>query len=155
MPRNPDTPGVIVFPPVLFAITMMVGVAFHFLLPLHVFPTWPARVVGVLVLVAGTLLVRWGRNTMVRMGTSVRPDQPSTALVLEGPFRFTRNPLYLGTTGMYLGVALLIDDLWPLILVLPMLAVLEWGVIRREERYLEMKFGEAYRAYQAKVRQWF
>ncbi len=91
---------------------------------------------------------------MRRAGTNVRPDQPTLALVFDGPFRFTRNPLYLAATGLYLGIALLVDALWPLLLLVPVLAVLRWGVVAREERYLEAKFGEPYRAYKARVRRW-
>jgi len=91
---------------------------------------------------------------MRRAGTNVRPDQPATAIVVDGPFRFTRNPLYLGLTGLYAGVALLVDALWPLLLLVPLLVIVKWGVIHREERYLEAKFGETYRLYKARVRRW-
>ena len=91
---------------------------------------------------------------MKRAGTNIRPDQPTLAIVSDGPFRFTRNPLYLALTGLYAGIALLVNALWPLLLLAPVLAVLRWGVIAREERYLEAKFGEAYRAYRSRVRRW-
>ena len=91
---------------------------------------------------------------MKRAGTNIRPDQPTLALASDGPFRFTRNPLYIAVTGLYLGIALLVNALWPLVLLIPVLAVLRWGVVGREERYLEAKFGEPYRAYKARVRRW-
>jgi protein-S-isoprenylcysteine O-methyltransferase Ste14 len=91
---------------------------------------------------------------MRRAGTNIRPDQPTLALVTDGAFRFSRNPLYLAAAGLYVGVALLVHALWPLVLLIPMLAVLQWGVVAREERYLEAKFGDAYRAYKARVRRW-
>ena len=91
---------------------------------------------------------------MKRAGTNVRPDQPSLAIVTDGPFRFSRNPMYLATTGLYLGITLLVNTPWPLILLSPMLLVLHWGVVRREERYLEAKFGEPYRAYKSRVGRW-
>jgi protein-S-isoprenylcysteine O-methyltransferase Ste14 len=155
MSRNPDSPGVIVFPPFLYAGTMVLGLVLHFLFPVEPLHALPARILGAVLFVASGLLARWGKKTMVRTGTNVRPDLPATVLVLDGPFRFTRNPLYLATTGLYIAVALLVDDLWPMVLLVPMLAVLEWGIVRREERYLEMKFGEPYRAYKAQVRRWF
>jgi len=101
-------------------------------------------------LVAGA----FGRSGHEARGTNVRPDQPSLAIVTDGPFRFSRNPMYLATTGLYLGLTLLVNTAWPLILLSPMLLVLHWGVIRREERYLEAKFGEPYRAYKSRVRRW-
>ena len=91
---------------------------------------------------------------MKRAGTNIRPDQPTLAIVSDGPFRFTRNPLYLALTGLYLSVTLLVDALWPLLSLVPALAVLRWGVVAREERYLEVKFGEQYRAYKSRVRRW-
>ena len=84
----------------------------------------------------------------------MHPSKPALALVDAGPFRFSRNPLYVGLTLMYAGLALLIPALWPLLLLIPVLAVLSWGVVRREERYLERKFGEGYRSYKARTRRW-
>jgi protein-S-isoprenylcysteine O-methyltransferase Ste14 len=101
-----------------------------------------------------TFLARSAEAAMKRAGTNIRPDQPTLAVVSDGPFRFTRNPLYLALTGLYVGITLLADALWPLLLLVPVLVVLQWGVVAREERYLEAKFGEPYRAYKARVRRW-
>jgi protein-S-isoprenylcysteine O-methyltransferase Ste14 len=114
----------------------------------------PARVAGVVLLVASGILARSGEAAMKRAGTNIRPDQPSLALVSDGPFRFSRNPLYVAVTGLYLGITLLVNALWPLVLLVPALVVLQRGVIAREERYLEAKFGEPYRAYRSRVRRW-
>jgi protein-S-isoprenylcysteine O-methyltransferase Ste14 len=122
--------------------------------PVHPLPVVPSRRVGVILLVASGLLARLAEAAMKRAGTNIRPDQPALAIVSNGPFRFSRNPLYLALTGLYLGIALLADALWPLLLLVPTLAVLQWGVIAREERYLEAKFGESYRAYKSRVRRW-
>jgi len=91
---------------------------------------------------------------MHRAGTNVRPDRPATALVTGGPFRFSRNPLYVSLIALYLGITLLFDALWPLILLIPVLAFVHWGIVLREERYLELKFGDAYRDYKTRVRRW-
>jgi protein-S-isoprenylcysteine O-methyltransferase Ste14 len=152
--RSPDSPGVVVFPPVLFGATLVAGLILHWLRPVAVLPALVARLVGIVVLVASGLLVRSAEAAMRRAGTDPRPDHPSLAIVADGPFRFTRNPMYVGTTGLYLAVSLLVNALWPLVLLLPMLAVLHWGVVRREERYLEGKFGEPYRLYRLRVRRW-
>ena len=82
-------------------------------------------------------------------------DGRTAPVVTDGPFRFTRNPLYVAATGVYLGVALWVDGLVPLLLAVPMMAILHWGVVRREERYLAAKFGEPYREYRSRVRRWF
>ncbi|HET9041055.1 MAG TPA: PEMT/PEM2 methyltransferase family protein [Gemmatimonadales bacterium] len=154
MTRSPDSPGVVVFPPVLFGATLVAGLILHWLRPVAVLPALVARLIGIMVLVASGLLVRSAEAAMRRAGTDPRPDHPSLAIVTEGPFRFTRNPMYVGTTGLYVAVSLLVNALWPLVLLLPMLAVLHWGVVRREERYLEGKFGEPYRLYRLRVRRW-
>jgi protein-S-isoprenylcysteine O-methyltransferase Ste14 len=150
----PDAPGVLVFPPALFAGTLVLGLALHWLRPVSLLPPFPARLARLVVLVLSWWLVHSAEAAMKRAGTNVRPDQPSLAIVTDGPFSFTRNPMYLATTGLYLGVTLLVDTPWPLVWLLPMLLVLHWGVVRREERYLEAKFGEPYRTYKSRVRRW-
>jgi protein-S-isoprenylcysteine O-methyltransferase Ste14 len=79
---------------------------------------------------------------------------PTTALVTGGPYRISRNPIYLALTLVYLGLALAWGSLWPVVLLAPLLIVMRYGVIGREERYLEARFGDAYRAYRAAVRRW-
>jgi protein-S-isoprenylcysteine O-methyltransferase Ste14 len=149
-----DSPGVVVWPPLLYGTALLVGVALHFLLPLAALPKGPSRVAGALFLAGGLALGAWGERTMHHAGTNVHPSKPALALVDAGPFRFSRNPLYVGLTLMYAGLALLIPALWPLLMLIPVLAVLSWGVVRREERYLERKFGEGYRSYKARTRRW-
>jgi len=154
MPRSADSPRVVVFPPLLFGGALAIGLAFHWIWPAHPLPSLPARVVGLALIVASGLLARSGEAAMKRAGTNIRPDQPTLALVFDGPFRFTRNPLYVALTGLYVGIALLVNALWPLLFLIPVLGVLRWGVVAREERYLEAKFGEPYRIYKARVRRW-
>jgi protein-S-isoprenylcysteine O-methyltransferase Ste14 len=74
--------------------------------------------------------------------------------VATGPFRFSRNPLYVALTLIYVGLALLTNALWVLVLIVPVLLLMHYGVVRREERYLEAKFGDAYRAYRSSVRRY-
>jgi protein-S-isoprenylcysteine O-methyltransferase Ste14 len=152
--RDPDAPGVLVWPPLLYGGAFLLGLVLAWLLPLERLPTTPARIAGALCAMAGLGIARWGEQVMHRAGTNVRPDRPSTALVTDGPFRYTRNPLYVGLTLLYAGVALLIPSTWPLLLLVPVLLVMRWGVIAREERYLERTFGEPYRAYLGRVRRW-
>jgi protein-S-isoprenylcysteine O-methyltransferase Ste14 len=146
---------VLVLPPLLFGGALALGLLLHWLLPVHPLPSLPARLLGIILLVASGLLAYSAERAMKRAGTNIRPDQPTLAIVSDGPFRFTRNPLYVSLTGLYVGIALLVNALWPLLLLLPALVVLQWGVVAREERYLEAKFGETYRAYRSRVRRWF
>ncbi|MFN8179720.1 MAG: isoprenylcysteine carboxylmethyltransferase family protein [bacterium] len=149
-----DTAHVAVFPPALFLGAMVVGLLLHWRQPIHPLPSWPARGIGAALFIGSAVLAQWGKRLMIRAGTNVRPDEPTTAIVTEGPFRYSRNPLYVATVGVYLGVALLVNGLWPVVLVVPAILVLQWGVITREERYLAAKFGEPYLAYKKRVRRW-
>ena len=144
----------LVWPPALYAGAFVLGLVLHWLVPLGRLPALPARLTGALCLIVGAGVAHSGEKVMHRAGTNVRPDLPTTALVTEGPFSRTRNPLYLGLTMMYAGLALLIPATWPLLLLAPVLAVMHWGVIVREERYLERRFGGPYRAYLGRVRRW-
>lgn len=153
-PSTSDSPGVAISPPVLFAGTLALGLILHWIRPVSPLPPTVARLAGIAFLILSGWLARSAEAAMRRAGTNVRPDQPTLALVTDGPFRWTRNPLYLAATGLYLAVTLLVNALWPLVLAVPMLVVLEWGVVRREERYLAAKFGEAYRVYRGQVRRW-
>jgi protein-S-isoprenylcysteine O-methyltransferase Ste14 len=90
-----------------------------------------------------------------RAGTHLRPDRPTTKLVTSGPFRYTRNPAYVGATLIYVGAALAARSV-PALTFLPIaLVVLERGVVEREESYLERRFGDAYRSYKGNVPRWF
>jgi len=150
-----DNPGVIVFPPLLFGGTLIVGLSLHWLMPRTVLPRQLARSLGLLLIVVSIVNAAWAQRMMHKAGTNVNPYKPSLAIVTEGPFHFSRNPLYLSLLGLYLGITLLFNALWPLLLVVPLLVVTQYGIIRREERYLEAKFGDPYRTYKTRVRRWF
>lgn len=107
MRASSDSPSVLVFPPVLFGDTLLVGLLLYWAWPVRLLPTWGARVLGLVVLLLSGWLVRSAEAAMKRVGTDPRPDHPSVAVVTDGPFRWTRNPMYLGTTGLYLGITLL------------------------------------------------
>ncbi len=149
-----DVPGVLVFPPLLFGVTLAHGLLFDLIYTVKLLTVFLARIAGTLILIASVWLALSAEAAMKRAGTNVRPDRPTLALVTDGPFRFTRNPLYLAAIGIYVGIALLVATLWPLVLLIPLLVVLAKGVIAREERYLEGKFGDTYRNYKSRVRRW-
>lgn len=149
-----DSPGVMACPPLIFVGALGLGLFLHWLMPVHPLPAWLSRPLGGVFCLASVAAGIWGSATMRRAGTNVRPDRPVTALVTGGPFQFTRNPLYLSLTALYLGITLLCDALWPLATLVPLLAVVRWRIVLREERFLEAKFGDAYRAYKTRVRRW-
>jgi protein-S-isoprenylcysteine O-methyltransferase Ste14 len=89
-----------------------------------------------------------------RAGTSLVPSEPSTVLLNAGPYRFTRNPIYISFVIFYFGLAIMLTSAWMLLLLVPALIILQRGVVEREEAYLQAKFGEAYRKYRARVPRW-
>jgi protein-S-isoprenylcysteine O-methyltransferase Ste14 len=90
----------------------------------------------------------------LRAGTNVPTRRPATALVINGPYRFSRNPIYTGMIVLLLGIGVMVDSAWILAMAVPLALVLRYGVIAREERYLEAKFGAPYRAFRENVRRW-
>jgi protein-S-isoprenylcysteine O-methyltransferase Ste14 len=149
-----DRPGVIAPPPFLYGAAFLVGSLLHWSFPKSALPSDIAPWAGVSLLSFGAILAVWSRRTLESAGTNVNPSLPATTLVVTGPFGFSRNPMYLARTLLYLGLALLANALCVLVLLVPLLLVMNYGVIKREERYLEAKFGEAYRRYRAAVRRW-
>ena len=96
-----------------------------------------------------------GRRALIRGGTNVNPSLPTTRLVTDGVFGHTRNPLYVGISVALCGIALIFDLDWVLLLIVPSSVFLHFAVVRREERYLEQKFGDAYRRYKTRVPRYF
>jgi protein-S-isoprenylcysteine O-methyltransferase Ste14 len=117
-------------------------------------PAPPCVSVSGLLLVAGFALAGLALRAFRSAGTHVEPYLPATALVTTGPYRITRNPIYIGMTAVYLGAGLLSDSLWILLLALPVLGIMHFGVVLREEAYLAAKFGGRYRDYARRVRRW-
>jgi protein-S-isoprenylcysteine O-methyltransferase Ste14 len=112
------------------------------------------EVAGVLLLVGGLGLMFWAVGMFGRARTPIVPIRPARVLVEAGPYRFTRNPMYLGIATGYVGLAVLLNLVWPLIVLPFVLIALRLAAIRREERYLDATFGQAYREYCARVRRW-
>lgn len=103
---------------------------------------------------AGLALAGWGLVTFLRARTAVIPNRPAARLVTSGPYRFSRNPMYIGLGTLYLGLALVFDVGWPLVLFPMAVITLFLLVVRREERYLAHAFREEYAAYARRVRRW-
>lgn len=152
---NMDKPGVIIFPPLLYGGAFVLVLLLHWAWPLGILSSTATAIwSGVALLLISGALAIWGKRTMKNAGTNVNPSQLATCIVITGPFRFSRNPLYLSLTILFAGLSLVVNTLWGFIALVPVLAILHFGVILREERYLEAKFGESYRQYRSQVRRW-
>lgn len=152
MSTSADSPGVIVRPPLLYLGGVILLLALRWLWPAPILTdATPGRWAGGVLAVAALGLGLWAVATMRAAGTNVDPGKASTAIVTEGPFGFTRNPIYVGLAVLFFGVTLIVDSWWGIAVLVPLLAVMHVGVVRREEAYLEGKFGEAYRRYKASV----
>ena len=154
MVTDEDTAGVVAPPPLVFLAGLIVGFALEALLPGVDLPGLVEWGLGSLLVVAGLGLLLTFNASFSRKGTAVEPWKPTTAIVTTGPYRLTRNPAYLGMALTYVGIAVLSSAVWVLLPLPVVLAVIDRGVIAREERYLERKFGEEYLAYKRSVRRW-
>ena len=146
--------GVITRPPVLYGAALIVALVLHWFGPLPILHALVGRWLGVAPVALGLAVVLWAVHTLRAAGTNVDPLLPTTAIVTTGLFRFSRNPLYVGLTLMYLGLTLVFNTWWGIVLLVPLLLTMHRGVVQREERYLEQKFGEAYRRYRSRVRRY-
>jgi protein-S-isoprenylcysteine O-methyltransferase Ste14 len=151
---EPDRARVIMPPPLLYIGALAIGVGLHAIHPVRVMPPHMAPVAGGIACVLSLALGGTGLWALRRAGTSQNPRRPTTALVVSGPFRISRNPLYLSLLCLYVGIALFVNGLWLFLLAIPLVAVLRLGIIAPEERYLERKFGDEYRRYRSRVRRW-
>lgn len=148
-----DVAGVITFPPLIYGIPLAAGIAAERLLSKNRFS--PAlRPLSIGFFIAAGLLIVPAFDQFRKAGTPVEVTEETTALVESGPFSYTRNPLYLGLTLTYIGIALAVGARLPLRLLPAVLWLMNTGVIEREERYLERKFGKAYRKYKKRVPRW-
>jgi protein-S-isoprenylcysteine O-methyltransferase Ste14 len=149
-----DNPGIKVPPPLIYLLPLLLGLMLDKKKHVPFLPSGAARFVGWPLIGGGVLLGGWFRKTMGDADAPVRTDRPVPRLTTEGPFRYTRNPAYLGLAMIYAGIAILRNAL-SAILFLPLVVwVIGREVIGHEERYLERTFGQEYLAYKARVRRW-
>jgi protein-S-isoprenylcysteine O-methyltransferase Ste14 len=149
-----DNAGVAAPPPLIYLALLVLALLFNRRFPISFLPRKVARVLGWPLLGGGVLLIGWFEWAMRYAGTPTNPYKPVTRVVTEGPFHYTRNPGYLAMAMIYTGIAGLANALWAVLLLPVAMFAIQRGVIEREERYLEGKFGEEYLHYKARVRRW-
>jgi protein-S-isoprenylcysteine O-methyltransferase Ste14 len=155
MADTADTANVVIRPPIALAMAVVGGLVLEWLVPLPFLPAAAAGCpLGAIVFALALALVAWAIVTMTRAGSNVPTNRPTTTIVDAGPYRFTRNPIYLGMMLGLIGLAIAFNSLWLLLALVPFAAVIRYGVIAREEAYLERRFADAYGRYRARVRRW-
>jgi len=155
--NDTGTAGVIARPPVLYAAALLLGLAADHLLPLAIAVPEAGLVhwtTAGLLIVAGVAFMAAGIRDFSRGGTPVPTNQPSRALVTTGIHRWSRNPIYVGMFLIYAGLGVAARSPWIAILTLPLAITIRYGVVAREEAYLERRFGDAFRDYKSRVRRW-
>ncbi|MCH6588570.1 MAG: isoprenylcysteine carboxylmethyltransferase family protein [Proteobacteria bacterium] len=151
---EPDAPGVIAKPPFIYLGFLALGLGLDWLWPYPLLPEVLRYSLGGALFALGFALALASIRRFKAAGTSFHTHKPATAILTDGPYRISRNPIYIGLTAAYAGIGVAVDAPWVWVLLLPTLVVMHYGVIAREERYLERKFGREYLDYKARVRRW-
>src|SRR3990172_9020428 len=141
-------------PPLVYLGSIALGVVLHFAWPLSLLPRGVSPRFGAAVVLFAIGLFLFAVRTFRAAGTPVPGNRPTMTIVRTGPYRFSRNPIYLAFSLLHLGIALWTNGAWLLATLAVTLLVMSYGVIAREERYLAGRFGEEYLAYKASVRRW-
>ncbi len=154
--KSSDVARILAPPPLLFLGSLGAGYLAHrFAPPATLSFLGSARVpIGGALLALSLLLVVWGVWVLRAHGTSPQPHKPTLHIVQQGPFRFTRNPLYLSLLLLLAGIGVVMDSAWVCLAVPLLLCLLHIGVVHREEEYLTARFGGDYREYCRRVRRW-
>ena len=144
------------FPPFIWLVNAVISVLVHFfLIQLPIMSYGACLVCGIILLILAPTLALWALVTMKAAGTNVVPAKPALTIVRGGPFRFTRNPMYLALCLLQVALGFFLNDWITLLFVVPLALIFHYGVVLREERYLTAKFGEPYLQLKREVRRWF
>lgn len=154
MSERADNPGVRVPPPLFFALAVVVGWLLNRQWPLPVGGDGARVVIAWLLVAAWVWLMGSSIRSFWQRHTSMLPFRPATTMVIEGPYRFTRNPMYVGLALLTVALGLLLNTWGPMVLLVPAMLAVQRLVIAREERYLRRRFGAEYDAYTRRVRRW-
>ena len=154
MDKPPDNPGVIAFPPLIWLVNAVTSVVVHLFIRLSIMKYGLCLVCGMIFIMLAPALALSALRTMKAAGTNVHPSEPALTIVRGGPFRFTRNPMYLALCLLQVALGFFLNDWITLLFVVPLVLIFHYGVVLREERYLTAKFGEPYLQYKRDVRRW-
>ena len=154
MEDHNDTAGVVARPPLIYLARLVAGLLLHALRSTPFLPQRWAKLIGGVMIALSFVPGGMAAAVMRRAQTNLDPHQSTTTIVTGGPFRYTRNPIYLSFTLLFMGIATFVNSLMVLVPLPVVLIIMQRGVIEREEAYLERKFGAEYTQYKARVRRW-
>ena len=154
MDKPLDNPGVIAFPPLIWLVNAVISVLLHLFVRLPIMKYSFCLVCAIVLIILAPTLALSALRTMKAAGTNVHPSKPTLTIVRSGPFRFTRNPMYLALCLVQIALGFFLNDWITLLFVVPLALISHYGVVLREERYLTAKFGEPYLQYKRGVRRW-
>lgn len=149
-----DRAAVIAPPPLIYLVALVSGLVIDQFVPLIVLPQTLALFVGILLILKASALIIWTTRSLWRRETTLDVYSPTTALVTDGPYRFSRNPVYVALTILYVGIGCLLNSGWALLMTVPAVIVMHFGVIHAEESYLQRTFGTTFSDYTKRVRRW-
>ena len=149
-----DAPDVKIIPPLVYLAGIVIGSLATIWMPTKVITNSVAWTVGGILSFCGGVLAGSAILKFKDVGTAVRPDHAASTLVITGPYKITRNPMYLGLAFVYLGIAIAGQSVWALILLPVVLAIIQRRAIEPEEAFLEKRFGANYISYKEKVPRW-
>jgi protein-S-isoprenylcysteine O-methyltransferase Ste14 len=149
-----DNPRVIAFPPLIWLVNAVISVLVHLFIRVPIMRYGMSLVCGIIFIILAPTLALSAFRTMKAAGTNVLPSKPALTIVRSGPFRFTRNPVYLSFCLLQVALGFFLNNWITLLFVVPLALMFHYGVVLREERYLTAKFGEPYLQYKREVRRW-
>lgn len=156
--RLPDNANVIAHPPLIFISIFLIGLILDYLYQISLFPVDERSSVlllpGYIIIFVSLVIVGISIRTLKRHNTTHKVNRPTTTLVKDGIFQYSRNPIYLSVFILFAGISLIINSIIMLLLIIPLFLILREGVVKREEKYLELKFGKEYAVYKNSVRRW-
>ena len=154
MNDNKDHPDIRILPPLLMLIHLIIAFGLKWMIPLAVPAPAAVKIAGLVILAGGLLFAFSTISELGKAHTSPIPHEPTTAIVTSGPYRFSRNPIYVGFVCTVIGLPLALGNYWGLIISPAMLYYFNELIIKYEEAYLEKKFGAVYTGYKSRVRRW-
>jgi protein-S-isoprenylcysteine O-methyltransferase Ste14 len=151
---NSDAPNVRIIPPLVYLAGIVIGFLPNAWMPIKVVSSSVAWTIGGILFFCGAVLTGSAVSRFKDADTTVRPDRAASTLVIAGPYRITRNPMYLGFALAYLGIAIAGQSIWALVLLPVVLIIVQRGAIEPEETFLQKRFGADYVGYKNRVRRW-